>query len=449
MLTDISEIRHTREKLAFLATHDSLTKLPNRSMLFERLEHSIASMKHRRKQGALIFIDIDHFKDINDNYGHRTGDCLLQEIALRLQHFIRKNDTVGRLSGDEFLLIIEDIESVDAILLVVHKIKKLFERSFHIKNIEIDLTVSMGIALFPDDGESAGFLIHAADQAMYSIKKKGRNDYEFYSKEFSLLSSEYFKIQTAIKRAIKEDGFDILYQPQFSLVDGSLTGIEALLRCDEDEVKDIPIIQLITIAEESGLISAISHFVLKKSCKQISEWQEMVTAPLRVAVNLSRRELCEPGLVETIRQNIELCCLKPLMLEFEITESTLIQSSKTARKNIEQLRQMGCRFSIDDFGTGYSSLSNLKEFNFDKLKIDKSFVDNITTDNDDKIIVSATISMAKKLGLTVLAEGVENDSQAKILKGFGCDEVQGYLYSRPVAANVISDLLQRENNLSV
>ena len=446
ILTDISEIRYSREKLAYLATHDSLTKLPNRSMLFERLEHAIDSMERSGREGALIFIDVDHFKEINDNYGHRTGDYLLQEIALRLQHATRKNDTVGRLSGDEFLVIVEDTPNIDAILHIIHKIRKLFDSTFHIKDIQIDITVSIGIALFPNDGESAGLLIHAADQAMYNVKKKGGNDYEFYSKEFTILSSEYFRIQSAIKRAIKEDRFSILYQPQFSLTDGSLTGIEALLRCDEEEVRNIPIIQLITIAEESGLISAISHFVLQKSCKQVAEWQKIVSNPLRIAVNLSRRELCEPELVDMIRKNIDVCCLEPLMLEFEITESTLIQSTKAARKNIEILREMGCRFSIDDFGTGYSSLSNLKEFNFDKLKIDKSFIDNIASDEDDKIIVSATITMAQKLGLTVLAEGVENDIQAKVLKSFGCDEVQGYLYSKPVTADIISDLLRKENS---
>jgi diguanylate cyclase (GGDEF)-like protein/PAS domain S-box-containing protein len=441
MLTDISEIRRSREEMTYLATHDTLTGLPNRSLLFEHLDAAISAMKHLEKKGTLFFIDIDHFKEINDNYGHQAGDLLLKEVALRLQQIGRANDIVGRLSGDEFILIAEDIDNADAILKFLQRLKSLFSAPFHINTVEIELSVSIGVAIFPDDGNTADEVIHAADQAMYTVKKRGRNGYEFYSKEFSLLSSHYFRIETALKRAIRDKRFSIVYQPQFSLTDGSLTGVEALLRCHEEEIAHTPIIELITIAEETGLIGAISHFVLEKNCQQVAQWQRDIDDTLRVAINLSRRELCEPELYNIIHNNLNSCCIKPHMLEFEITESTLIQSNQAARNNIEKLRELGCLFSIDDFGTGYSSLSNLKEFQFDKIKIDKSFIDNLSGDEDDRIIVAATISMAQKLGLTVLAEGVENQAQAQILKNYGCDQVQGYLYGRPVSAEALTDLL--------
>jgi len=275
MLTDISEIKHNRTQMEYLATHDYLTKLPNRSLLFDRLEHSIARMKRSRTRGALMFIDVDHFKEVNDTYGHRSGDILLQQIAERLNHLVRESDTVGRLGGDEFLLIIEKMEHIDELLVIIDKIQKLFMTPFTLLDTEVDITVSIGIALFPDNGEDSQTLIHAADQAMYSVKRRGRNGFEFYSEDFSILSHEYFRIQTALKRAFREDHFSILYQPQFSLSDGCLTGIEALLRCRDRDVENIPVSRLITIAEESGIISEISRYVLQKSCEQVAKWQEL------------------------------------------------------------------------------------------------------------------------------------------------------------------------------
>ncbi len=441
MITDISEIHISRIKMQHLATHDSLTNLPNRALLFEHLNHSILNAKRNGCKGALLFIDIDSFKDINDNYSHKTGDQLLKDFALRLTEITRKSDIVGRLSGDEFLLILENIKEMDDILGIVEKIKAQLMEPFLINEISIDITVSIGIACYPTDGDTADHLIHAADQAMYNVKKHGKDNFTFYSKEFSLMSSKYFFLQKALRKALKEDDFSILYQPQFSLRDGSLTGIEALLRCNNSDVQDVSISRLIAIAEESSIINNISRFVMQRCCSQIRSWQDLAIPSLKIAVNLSRKELSDKNLVQVIKENLSLCQIDPKILEFEITESTLLQNNHLAKENIERLRELGCSFSIDDYGTGFSSLSNLREFKLDKIKIDRSFIEDLEYNANDKIIVSATINMVKELGLIALAEGVENEAQEVLLKSYGCDEVQGYFYSYPLTAEEMTELL--------
>jgi diguanylate cyclase (GGDEF)-like protein len=436
-----NELENSKAEMKHLATHDSLTDLPNRILIFEHLNHAIAAAKRTGNNGALFFIDIDCFKDINDNYSHQTGDLLLKDLALRLSHITRDSDIVGRLSGDEFLLILENISHMDDILNMIEKIKAQLSTPFSINGLSIEITVSIGVACFPVNGDNADKLIHAADQAMYNVKKNGKDGFTFYTKEFSIISHEYFLIQNALKKAIKEDDFTIVYQPQFSLKNASLTGVEALLRCNSKEVEDIPISRLISIAEESNIIHNISRFVMQRCCRQISEWQELALSPLKIAVNLSRKELSDENLVHMITENLSACNINPGILEFEITESTLLQNNHTAKKNINELRKLGCSFSIDDYGTGFSSLSNLREFDLDKIKIDKSFIHDLEHNNNDKIIVSATINMVKELGLTVLAEGVETEGQEKLLKIYGCDEVQGYLYSQPLNAEKITELL--------
>ncbi len=435
------EIDISKAEMKHLATHDPLTNLPNRALIFEHLNHAITTARRTERKGALLFIDIDGFKDINDNYSHQTGDLLLQEFALRLSQTTRESDIVGRLSGDEFLLILENITSVDDVLNTIEKIKNQLIRPFFINGLSLEITVSIGGAFFPENGDNADKLIHAADQAMYNVKKNGKDGFTFYSKEFSIISNEYFFIQHALKKAIKEDDFSIVYQPQFSLYDNSLTSVEVLLRCNSPEIKDIPVSRLISIAEESNIIHNISLFVMKKCCRQIEQWKDLDIAPLKIAVNLSRKELSDENLVQVITGNLSACNIKADMLEFEITESTLLQNNRSAKKNISELRKLGCSFSLDDYGTGFSSLSNLREFDLDKIKIDRSFIADLEHDDNDKIIVSATINMVKQLGLTVLAEGVETKGQEKLLKEFGCDEVQGYYYSHPLSTEEITELL--------
>jgi diguanylate cyclase (GGDEF)-like protein/PAS domain S-box-containing protein len=442
MVTDISEVRKSREQLEFMANHDILTGLPNRVLLFEHLEHAIASIKRAQSMGALLFMDIDNFKEINDNFGHRIGDLLLIEVAQRLKDAVRSSDTVGRLGGDEFLLIAENVHHIDEVLIIIQKIRKLFSMPLVLKDVELEVTLSIGIALIPEDGEDVEVLVSAADQAMYVVKERGRNGFEFYSRHYSLLSHEYFRIQRGIRQAIREKAFEMVYQPQFSISDGRICGAEALLRCTHEALQDIPVEKLIAIAEESEAIHEIGRFVFRSVCAQIEKWRTLSVMPVRIAINLSRRELASKTLVESVHENLSRCCVTPPELEFEITESTLMQGGGSARQNIEALRKMGCLFSIDDFGTGYSSLSNLKLFNLDKLKIDKMFIDTLVSDEDDQVIVSATISMAKKLGLTVLAEGVEHDAQLALLQQYGCDEVQGFFFSEPVSEEKMTQLLQ-------
>ena len=438
------EIDISKAEMKYLATHDPLTNLPNRTLIFEHLNHAITTARRIESKGALLFIDIDGFKDINDNYSHNTGDLLLQEFAIRLSQTTRESDVFGRLSGDEFLLILENITSVDDVLNTIEKIKKQLIRPFFINGLSLEITVSIGGAFFPENGDNADKLIHAADQAMYNVKKNGKDGFTFYSKEFSIISNEYFFIQHALKKAIKEDDFTIVYQPQFSLYNDSLTSVEILLRCNSSELKDIPVSRLISIAEESNIIHNISLFVMEKCCRQIEKWKDLAIAPLKIAVNLSRKELSDENLVKVITGNLSACSIKADMLEFEITESTLLQNNRSAKKNISELRKLGCSFSLDDYGTGFSSLSNLREFNLDKIKIDKSFIADLEHDDNDRIIVSATINMVKELGLTVLAEGVETKGQEKLLKEFECDEVQGYLYSHPLSAEKMTELLISE-----
>jgi len=441
IVRDMTDIQHNKTKMHYLATHDALTTLPNRTLIFEHLNHAIAAAKRSATRGSLLFIDIDGFKDINDNYSHKTGDTLLKEFAQRLTQITRESDIVGRLSGDEFLLILENTEEMDDILNIIEKLKTALLEPFMINENRIEITVSIGIACYPSDGDNADQLIHAADQAMYNVKKNGKNSYTFYSKEFSILSHEYFFIQNTLRKAIRDNDFSILYQPEFSLKDNSLTSIEALLRCNNEDISDIPISRLIHIAEESNLIHNISRYVLEKCCSQIKQWQDLTPTPFKIAINLSRKELSDKDLVEVIEKNLTACNIDASILEFEITESTLLQNSHFAKQNIDQLRKLGCSFSIDDYGTGFSSLSNLREFNLDKIKIDRSFISDLEESENDRIIVSATIAMIKQLGMTVVAEGVENKTQETILKAFGCDEVQGYYYAYPLEAEEVKKLL--------
>jgi diguanylate cyclase (GGDEF)-like protein/PAS domain S-box-containing protein len=442
MVTDISELRQSREDLQFMATHDTLTSLPNRALLLDRISHSIEIIKRERKMGALFFFDLDNFKKINDELGHQTGDRVLQETAKRLVDTVRSSDTVGRFGGDEFLLIAENINHVDEVIVIAQKILKTFSTPLSIKGRDIGISLSMGIALIPTDGEDAETLINAADRALYLAKERGRNGFAFYSKEHTSHSHDYSNIQRIVRQAIKDESFHIVYQPQYSLKDGNLTGVEALLRFMEPDIREIPIDQIISIAEESDLIYEITKVVLKRVCDQIMQWQALLSNPFKIAINLSQQELGSQHLVSVLEKYISRYKIDPAWLEFEITENTLVQSGSIAKKNIDAVRKLGCHFSIDDFGTGYSSLSNLQESDLDKLKIDRSFIKELADDKNDRILVEATISMAKKLGLRVLAEGVETLAQAEVLRIYGCDEVQGFFFGKPISAEAFTELLR-------
>jgi len=444
MVTDISEIKRSRQQLEYIATHDTLTDLPNRVLLYDRLAVSINRVQRTDSLGAVIFLDIDNFKDINDNFGHSYGDELLKICANKLTSSLREKDTVGRLGGDEFLIIIDEFYSLNDIEVVVKKLLSKFDQLVKVNDVEFDLSVSMGISIYPDNGTEVEKLINEADIAMYNIKETGRNNYGFYSHNLSELSQEIFHIGRGVKHALRTDGFYMVYQPQVSLQTGKITGVEALLRCNDEQLAETSTEYIISIAEKSSLIIELGKKVMELVCEQIAYWNTLGSPKFIVAVNLSRRQLSDRHLVPMIEEVITRYGVDVSQLEFEITESSLLYSHDLARENVHRLREMGFCFSIDDFGTGYSSLSNLRYFSLDKLKIDRSFITEIQENRHDQIIVEATINMGKSLGLTVLAEGVETEEQAEILREFGCDEIQGYFYSRPISAKSYELLVAKE-----
>lgn len=445
MITDISKLYESKNKMEYLASYDSLTNLPNRSLLFKQLKQSISSMERKNSKGMLLFIDIDHFKEFNDNYGHHIGDQVLRLVAKKITSICREEDILGRLSGDEFLLISEDINDQNAINTIIHKIQDIFKHPQNISNLSLDVSISIGVVFYPKDAHTPEMLINAADQAMYSVKKSGRNNYAFYSQQMSDTANEYFFIQNALKDAIRSENFTLVYQPQYSLQDNTITGIEVLLRCTHSRIRDIPIERLISIAENSGLINKISYIVLNMVCIQLYKWELLGLHVPPVAVNLSRKELHAKNLIITIHNALSQYNLSSNTIELEITESAFLHESDIVIDNITRLQKLGYTFALDDYGTGFSSLANIKTFQFDKLKIDKSFIDNLPLDKDDQVIVSATIRMAKELGLTVIAEGVETESQVQILKSFGCDIVQGFFYSKPLLQKDIEKLLLKSS----
>ena len=440
MVTDISEIKHSRKQLEHIATHDTLTDLPNRVLLYDRLKVSIERVQRSDSLGAVIFLDIDNFKDINDNFGHVYGDELLKICADMLMSTLRAKDTVGRLGGDEFLIIIDELYVLEDIEGVAKKLLALFDQLIKVGDVEFDLSVSMGISVYPYNGTEVEKLINEADIAMYHIKQMGRNNYGFYSPELSAQSHEIFRVGRGIKQALRNDSFFMAYQPQISLSSGKLTGVEALLRCSESCLEDTSIEDLIAVAEKSSMIIEMGKRIFELICEQISIWNREGCPSCLVAVNLSRRQLSDRRLVEMVQETMALYNISVDQIEFEITESSLIQSHSLAQENMQRLRALGFCFSIDDFGTGYSSLSNLRNFSLDKLKIDRSFISELEKNRHDQIIVEATINMAKSLGLVVLAEGVETEAQAEILRSFGCDQMQGYLFSKPISAKAFENL---------
>ena len=444
MVTDISEIKRSRQQLEYIATHDTLTDLPNRVLLYDRLEVSINRVQRSDSLGAVIFLDIDNFKDINDNFGHRYGDELLKICAEKLTSTLRDKDTVGRLGGDEFLIIIDEFYSLNDIEIVVKKLLALFDQLVKVNDVEFDLSVSMGISIYPDNGTEAEKLINEADVAMYNIKESGRNNYGFYTHDLSEQSHEIFHVGRGIKHALRTDGFYMVYQPQVSFHTGALTGVEALLRCSDERLAGTSTEHLISIAEKSSLIIELGKKVMELVCEQIAYWNTLGSPDCVVAINLSRRQLSDRHLVHMITEIIERFEVRVEQIEFEITESSLLYSHDLARENVHRLRELGFSFSIDDFGTGYSSLSNLRYFSLDKLKIDRSFINEIVDNKHDQIIVEATINMGKSLGLTVLAEGVETEEQAKVLRAYGCDEMQGYLFSKPISSKAFELLVNQE-----
>jgi len=432
--TDITERRQAEEKIAFLAYHDPLTGLPNRLLLQDRLHQAIAQAERMNTTLALVFLDLDNFKKINDSLGHAAGDALLREVAQRLKRCVRDSDTLSRQGGDEFVLILRDLRGVDSCVPVLGKIMEALQEPFAWEDNELSTSASLGIALYPQDGRDFETLRKKADMAMYRAKEAGRNTYRFFDEEMDEEAVEHLLLRSGLRRAIERGEFLLHYQPQIDLSSGRVIGVEALLRWQHPEYGLVPPGRFIPIAEESGLIVPIGEWVLHEACRQTARWLQAGLPPLVVAVNLSAMQFRRHSVEQAVRQALADTGLPAVQLELELTESTLIQDVEQVLTTVRRLKHLGVKLSIDDFGTGYSSLSYLKRFDIDKLKIDQSFIRDLASNPDDAAIVHAVIQMAHSLGLRAIAEGVETPQLLQRLLAFGCDEAQGYHYAHPLPA---------------
>ena len=441
IFSDISERKASDERIHYMAHYDALIHLPNRVLLHDRILQAVMSAPRDKKKVAILFLDLDRFKNINDTLGHSIGDLLLQAVAERLKSCIRSSDTVARLGGDEFIAVIPDLHDGAHAATIAQKILDSISNHFIIRDMELHTTASIGISLFPDDGTANEELIANADVAMYRAKDSGRNNYQFFSPAMNNSSYERLTMENKLRRALERQEFVLHYQPQVNSETGRIIGAEALVRWRHPEMGLVPPGMFIPIAEESGLIVTIGEWVLGEACRQCKAWQLEGLPPVTVAVNLSAVQFQQKNLKDMIADVLQKNELEPHWLELEITESGIMQNSETAVKTLHALKQMGLKLSIDDFGTGYSSLSYLKKFPIDKLKIDQTFVRDITTDQDDAAIVVAIIGMAKALKLRVIAEGVETGDHLNYLNSNGCFEMQGYFFSKPVPAYEFGQLL--------
>jgi diguanylate cyclase (GGDEF)-like protein/PAS domain S-box-containing protein len=430
---EIVQRKADQERIRQLAHYDPLTGLPNRTLLADRSEHAISIAQRGGTPLALIFLDLDHFKNVNDSLGHRVGDELLKALSQRLRAVVREQDTVSRLGGDEFILVLPGTDAEGA----AHVASKLLETAaqpYHLERHELTITPSIGIALFPHDGADFDTLSKCADAAMYRAKQDGRNTFRFFTPEMQARSDRTLQLENALRRALERQQFELHYQPQMALADGRIVGAEALLRWRHPELGMVSPGEFIPIAENSGLILPIGEWVLRSAARQARAWMDAGLPQLSVSVNLSAVQFRQAHLPDLVGRILQEAGLPPERLELELTEGAAMEDPRAAIAMMDSLHERGIRMAIDDFGTGYSSLSYLKRFQAYKLKIDQSFVRDITVDPEDRAIVGAIISLAGALGLQTIAEGVETEGQLAFLREHGCHEVQGYLFGRPMAA---------------
>lgn len=444
---DISKRKESDERIRYLAEYDTLTNLPNRTLFLDRLRQAIIGARREEEIFAILFLDIDLFKSINDSLGHPVGDRLLQEMARRLVECVRASDTVSRQGGDEFIIILRQIREAADPAQIARKILAAMSEPFFIDNQELRVSGSIGIALYPADGENEAALIKNADAAMYHAKKLGRNNYQFFTADLNVRARQRLEMENSLRLALDRREFLLHYQPQVELESGRIIGVEALLRWQHPEQGLVPPGEFIPLAEECGLIVPIGEWVLREVCRQNKAWQDEGAAKLPVAVNLSPIQFRQHNLEEVIRQALTESGLAPEYLEIEITESLLMSAENQTIALLYRLKNLGLSVAIDDFGTGYSSLSYLKLFPIDKLKVDRSFVRDVSSDPDDAAIISAIIAMAHRLRLQVLAEGVETIDQRNFLMLEGCNEAQGFHYSRPLPAEQMKTLLLKGHPL--
>ena len=448
VINDVSDRIHYQEQLEYQATHDVLTGLANRSLLADRISQAIALARRDKRLVGVMLLDLDRFKVINDGLGHSPADKLLKTVAERLQAAVRDTDTVARLGGDEFVIVVGDIMDADDVAVVAGKIQRALAQPFFVEGKELFVTASIGASLFPRDGETGDILLRNADVAMYRVKEYGRNNYRFYLPEMSSMALDRLDMEGNLRRALETDEFQVYYQPKVSLQQGTIVGAEALLRWMHPRIGQINPSEFIPLAEESGLIIPLGEKVIELVCRQIRTWREEGLPPLKVAINISARQFRQENLGETVRRLLEEYQVPGEMLDIELTESMVMHDTDHAALTLRELKDLGVTLSLDDFGTGYSSLSYLKRFPIDCLKIDRSFVRDINSNADDAAIASAVIAMAHSLGLNVVAEGVETAAQLALLRQHGCDEFQGYFFSRAVPAGDYALLLRQGKTLA-
>lgn len=444
VVRDITTRKEAQQRIEFLALHDPLTQLPNRTYLKERLAQVLALARRHDGQAAVLFIDLDNFKTVNDSLGHHAGDQLLCEMARRLSAAVREADMVSRLGGDEFLVVLADVGSRADAAGVAGKLLAIVNEAVEIEGHRLSVSPSIGIGMFPDDGDNADDLIRHADAAMYHAKDAGRSNYQFFTPDMSQRAFEALHLEGQLREAIAREQFVLHYQPQLSLADGRLVGVEALVRWQHPQRGLIGPDAFVPFAESRGLIAGIGRWVLYEACRQVKAWHDAGWPRVPVAVNLSAIEFRQRSLVQDITGILATVGLAPQYLEIELTESVLMEPGGFAFETLAKLKALGVGLAIDDFGTGYSSLAYLKRYPIDKLKIDRSFVRDIPGDSDDVAITTAIVQMARSLKLLTVAEGVETPGQRALLQNLGCDEYQGYLISPPLDAAALQAWMNRQ-----
>ncbi len=439
---DITERKVAEERVQYLAYYDALTGLPNRTLLQDRLSTAIASARRRKDKVALLFLDLDRFKIINDSLGHSLGDLLLQDVGERLKRWAREQDTVARLGGDEFLIVLPSVKDIPDAAVAAERLMDAMTAEFVVQGHSLSISCSLGISIFPEHGADGETLIKNADAAMYCAKDNGRNRFRFYTQDMNAQAVERLTLESSLRMALEKEELFLVYQPQMDIATGRITGLEALLRWQHPELGLVPPDRFIRIAETSGLIMPIGEWVLRTACSQARKWQDEGLPAVPVAVNVSAVQFRQEGFCELIKRVLHETGLAPQYLELELTESLLLSNADVTSSVLQELKALGLTLAIDDFGTGYSSLSYLKHFPVSKLKIDRSFVRDVSVNPDDAAITTAIINMAKGLNLKVIAEGVENEAQMSFLRAHQCDEIQGYYFSKPLTVDAVVDKLR-------
>jgi diguanylate cyclase (GGDEF)-like protein/PAS domain S-box-containing protein len=442
---DITERKVAEERVQYLAFYDALTGLPNRTLLQDRLSKALASARRRKDKVALLFLDLDGFKTINDSLGHSVGDLVLKEVAGRLKKWAREQDTVARVGGDEFLIVLTAVKEVADAAVAAGRLMNSMTAEFVVQGHSLGVSCSIGISIFPEHSTDGATLIKNADAAMYCAKESGCNNFRFFTKDMNAQAAERLTLESGLRLALDKKELFLVYQPQMEIATGRIIGLEVLLRWQHPELGLVPPDKFIRIAENSGLIMLIGEWVLRTACSQARKWQDEGLLAVPVAVNVSAVQFRQASFCELIKGVLHETRLAPQYLELELTESLLLSNADVTLSVLQELKAMGLTLAIDDFGTGYSSFNYLRQFGVSKLKIDRSFIRDIAVNPDDAAITTAIISMAKSLHLKVIAEGVEDEAQMSFLRAHQCDEIQGYYFSKPLAVDKVADKLRGDH----